>query len=761
MEKAIEIKRRAQRCIQNGDLDGALAEYEKLVQAEDSDPYNFVLLADLLFKRGDNDNAVQRYLAAVSAYEKASLFKNAIAVCKKMMRLSLAPAKVLERLASLHASDGLGTEAALYYMQYAETLVRSDEPLRAADALRQAFEASPEEVKALERLAEAYTIAGEIEQAAAAMAEAAYAHAKMGRLDAAAKCRLRAEQIKAGAFTTLESQRGPITGLDRLPDGTATADEMPAEAVAGDFVTESEAGLEDVSVAVAGEESVSADPGTGGPPQHAGPPQLPTPDEAVPGDETSNPAVDVVGNGVPAVDSDLPPAILSDPDFERFPSSASAASRSVMQFDAPADVPATMKAGPVEDDAPESVNGTHASEPVPMDERPAEVVASQAPDEAVAPEAEIATDAPVGEPADQGFVHEEPAHGESVHEEPAHGESAPAIAAQTPAAALVVEETPRPTVADIEHLLSGAQERFRAGDREAAGALLVDAAVAYERIGRLDNAASIFRSLARGPQATPRLLQLWLANAEHRSDRIEAAEVACELGDRAVNDSDLEAAQGWFERACDFDPDNAIARRRLSRLAQLSADAAGVPVPFAAAGVSEPEAELLAGSVAPGAESGRVEMALGRAEAVTFDLGSLLAEFQRGIEAQLSGDAQSHYDLAMTYREMGLLDQSVDSFRLSALDPAFAYRAAEMIGRCLLEQGRFTEAAHELEEALRSPHLPAEAALGLRYQLGLAHEASGDARAALGEFERVFAAQANYSDVALKLRVLRQALESA
>ena len=31
MEKAIEIKRRAQRCILNGDLDGALSEYEKLV----------------------------------------------------------------------------------------------------------------------------------------------------------------------------------------------------------------------------------------------------------------------------------------------------------------------------------------------------------------------------------------------------------------------------------------------------------------------------------------------------------------------------------------------------------------------------------------------------------------------------------------------------------------------------------------------------------------------------------------------------------
>ena len=68
MEKAIEIKRRAQRCIQNGDLDGALAEYEKLVGFEDSDPYNFVLLADLLFKKGEQAEAAERYLSAVAAY---------------------------------------------------------------------------------------------------------------------------------------------------------------------------------------------------------------------------------------------------------------------------------------------------------------------------------------------------------------------------------------------------------------------------------------------------------------------------------------------------------------------------------------------------------------------------------------------------------------------------------------------------------------------------------------------------------------------
>ena len=60
LEKAIEIKRRAQRCIQNGDLEGALGEYEKLVSADDSDPYNFVLLADLLYKKGDHAEATKR-----------------------------------------------------------------------------------------------------------------------------------------------------------------------------------------------------------------------------------------------------------------------------------------------------------------------------------------------------------------------------------------------------------------------------------------------------------------------------------------------------------------------------------------------------------------------------------------------------------------------------------------------------------------------------------------------------------------------------
>ena len=126
MEKAIEIKRRAQRCVQNGDLDGALREYEKLVETPESDPYNFVLLADLLFKKGAQGQAAERYLHAVTAYEKAGLFKNAIAVCKKMGRLSLSQTQVLKQLANLHALDGLVSEASAYYQQFADQMLRAN-----------------------------------------------------------------------------------------------------------------------------------------------------------------------------------------------------------------------------------------------------------------------------------------------------------------------------------------------------------------------------------------------------------------------------------------------------------------------------------------------------------------------------------------------------------------------------------------------------------------------------------------------------------
>jgi tetratricopeptide (TPR) repeat protein len=625
LDRAIDIKRRAQRCIQSGDLDGALAAYETLVTADDSDPYNFILLADLFYKKGDLQNAGDRYLTAATCYEKAGLYKNAIAVGKKMLRLALSPALVLGRLANLHALDGLATEATLYFTQLAEHLVREDKTTDAAAALRKAFDCCTENIKALERLAEVHSLAGDLPASARALAEAAWYYGRAGQGTDAERCGAQAEQIQPGSVAGFEAQ-------------------APPGARAG--------GSSGAGPPAAGLHGAAPEPGV----------RMSSPERA---------------RALPP-----PPRELETADADR---------SHLEPGRPPRFVPTTEERLP----ALELDRHAHA--------------------------------APASSPA--------PDMGTATGPESVNGESA----AQAPPADL----------AGVEGLLALAQTEFRAGNRERAAGILARAAQVYESFDRLDNAASIYRSLCSGPHATMEIVELWFRNCERREDRREAAQVACDLGDRAIQADDLEQARAWFERATSFDQNNMVARRRLDRLRPATApDEPATAVPAEAAPVLEPTA-------------GKIHVAVDRGQAVTFDFASMLAEFQRGVEMQLSGDAQAHYDLAMAYREMGLSAQAIESFRLASKDLGFKLRAAEMIGHCLLEEGRFEEAAHELNEALADPRLDSECAVGIRFQLGLALEAAGRSREALTEFERVFEVQASYPDVAQKIRAIRKSAEAA
>src|SRR5206468_5309773 len=306
-----------------------------------------------------------------------------------------------------------------------------------------------------------------------------------------------------------------------------------------------------------------------------------------------------------------------------------------------------------------------------------------------------------------------------------------------------------------------AEEEFRGGDREVAGRTLMRAASGYEELGKLESAAVIYRSLSKSPSAPRDAGLRWLENAERRGQKAEAAQVACELGDRTLNDGDAAAARAWFERARALEPANELAQRRLARLG-APADAAVSPVAaFPRAPV--PAATGVAGSVAVGgrgahAAGAQAEPASGSrpgaAEAVVGpELSVLLTEFQRGVQPLIADDAQSNYDLGLAYREMHLLDQAVQCFRVAARKSAFTHRCAEMIGRSLLEQGEFNGAVAEFQTAIERPGLDEATSADLRFQLGIAHEAAGRPHEALNEFERAYAQHPGHPDVAQKIRV--------
>ncbi len=630
MEKAIDIKRRAQRCLQSGDLDGALSEYDKLTRAEDSEPINLVVMADLLYKKEDLAEASRRYLQAVEAYKGAGLYKNAIAVCKKMARLSLSLAAVLQHLAELHALDGLSTEAALYYQEYAEHLAHEQNFRGAAASLRKAFDASPENPRLLEKAADWQQQAGDVTGAAASLMEASRQYARRAQTEDATRARTRADELAPGAGTARPA-----------PVSAETASAAPA---AADPVV-----VEPVVV-----EPRAAEAGAPAP-EPAPAPAASAPEPAAP-DAGDAPAGEIV-DGLEHQRTFVSP-LRGEPQPEAEASEATPPSPPERHFGSPQE----SAADPGDDSTP----------------------------------------------------------------------ATSAISAM-------------PEMSEIEDLLSLAAERFKQGEQDLAADALVEAARAYEALERLESAAAIYRSLGRSTHCTPEVLALWLRNCELREEPREAAEVACGLGDRALNDGDLDGARAWFERALKHVPHHELATRRMQRMGP------GAPV---AAPVEEQGAP--GGAKGP---NGRVEVTLGRAQAVTLDLGSLIAEFRTGIESQISGDAQSHYDLGMTYREMGLFDQAVECFRTAARDPRFASRAAEMVGRCLLDEGRFDEAVEEFTRALKGLEDASEAGICLRFQLGLAHEVAGHAPDALAEFERVYAVQPNYPDVAQKIGVLRRALE--
>ena len=224
MEKAIDIKRRAQRCFQNGDLDGALSEYEKLTRTEDSEPINLVVMADLLYKKEDLAEASRRYLQAVDAYSGAGLYKNAIAVCKKMARLSLSLAAVLQRLAELHVLDGLSTEAALYYQEYAEHQAHEQHFRGAADSLRKAFESSPENPRLLEKAAEWLLKAEDAVAAAKVVLRAAEEYSAESVEELLERTQIRLGEVSPGGYVSCRRlpKKRKCAKLVYEPEGSPT-----------------------------------------------------------------------------------------------------------------------------------------------------------------------------------------------------------------------------------------------------------------------------------------------------------------------------------------------------------------------------------------------------------------------------------------------------------------------------------------------------------------------------------------------------------
>lgn len=151
------------------------------------------------------------------------------------------------------------------------------------------------------------------------------------------------------------------------------------------------------------------------------------------------------------------------------------------------------------------------------------------------------------------------------------------------------------------------------------------------------------------------------------------------------------------------------------------------------------------------AEDAIVEKAAGPGEG-EVSLEDVFREFQKGVSEQLSEeDADTHFNLGIAYKEMGLLAEAIREFQVAAKDSSFLIECCSMIGACYIDQGLWDQAAEWYQRALDTPNLETSTLLALQYELAGCLEGSGDVDAAMRSFEAISEADPSFRDVSSRL----------
>ena len=140
------------------------------------------------------------------------------------------------------------------------------------------------------------------------------------------------------------------------------------------------------------------------------------------------------------------------------------------------------------------------------------------------------------------------------------------------------------------------------------------------------------------------------------------------------------------------------------------------------------------------------------------DFTDMLEKFKAGVAANVDEeDFDSHYDLGVAYREMGLIDEAVAEFQKALRGATQRIRAYEALGQCFIDRAEYDVAITVLARALREPGLEDDDLIAVLYLLGYAAEESGQARDAAAYYQRVFAIDIDFRDVGERLKNMSKA----
>ncbi|MBX7098294.1 MAG: hypothetical protein K1X89_11325, partial [Myxococcaceae bacterium] len=134
-----------------------------------------------------------------------------------------------------------------------------------------------------------------------------------------------------------------------------------------------------------------------------------------------------------------------------------------------------------------------------------------------------------------------------------------------------------------------------------------------------------------------------------------------------------------------------------------------------------------------------------------YSVEEVFSEFKKGLEKVVKpGDVDTHYDLGIAYKEMGLLDDAVGEFtvaRQGCVGQKKEVDCLAMSGALHLMRGDPASAVEAYEAALQSPHATGDVEKAIRYELAAALEQAQELGKALAHFLKVEQLDPAYRDV--------------
>ena len=395
--------------------------------------------------------------------------------------------------------------------------------------------------------------------------------------------------------------------------------------------------------------------------------------------------------------------------------------------------------------------------------------------------------------------------------EPAAEREAPPAAAPTPAPVSAAAAAPagaapaalQPAVDTVDALRARvraaesdwelrrrlAEALFEAGDRDGGLQELERAMIGYEHAGDLDGAGSVVDEIVRVQPNSVRHHQKRVEYAVRGGDKPRLADAYVQLADALFRGGQTEMARAVYHRVLDLVPDDVRARAALTAFLDTPATApAAQPKPAARPAVAPPARAAAPAEPAPVAPPRPAPMQpppLAEGEFVDLgewlradepvkstrmrideqaptgdeqaDFNEMLKKFKAGVAENVDADDhESHYDLGVAFKEMGLLDEAIAEFQKALRAPDRRARTYEALGQCFMEKQQLPVALTILQRALGEPGVGDDQLVGVLYLLGYASEALQRRDDAVAYYQRVFAVDIQFRDVGDRLNALEK-----